>query len=163
MARASGTKQDTTNARRLKAPAATGQPAPKQGGTLSTNKTMMKNQLQKASDHRREANRLYEKSDRLKPLTIIIIGLALVAGITAKFTLAVVTGLLGLVLLGFACRLNRSAEAHWKRSHVLVRASRAFTFSEMQRAARRRLEAGESSARGRGHRPIVEHAVRAAR
>ncbi len=116
---------------------------------------MMKNQLQEASNHRREANALYKRSDRIKPLTIILIGLALVAGMTGKIVLAFSSIMLGIALLAVACWLNRAAYRHWRQSQAIVRRATAFSFRSMQEAARVRIESEESSARGRWHRPIV--------
>jgi len=116
---------------------------------------MMKNQLQKASDHRREANALYKRSDRIKPLTIILIGLALVAGMTGKIVLAFSSIMLGIALLAVACWLNRAAYRHWRQSQAIVRKATAFSFRSMQEAARRRLEVQENCTHGRGQRPIV--------
>lgn len=116
---------------------------------------MMKNQLQEASNHRREANAIYKRSDRIQPITIILIGLALVAGIAGKFVLGFAALLLGICLLAVACWLNRVAYRHWRRSQAIVRKATASSFHSMQEAARRRIEAKENSAHGREHRPVV--------
>lgn len=116
---------------------------------------MMKNQLQEASNHRREANALYKRSDRIQPLASILIGLALVAGIAGKFVLGFAALLLGLCLLAVACCFNQAAYRHWRRSQTIVRKATGASFHSMQEAARRRLEAEESSAHGREHRPVV--------
>tara|TARA_Y100001963_G_C6783811_1_gene451377 strand:- start:1378 stop:1752 length:375 start_codon:yes stop_codon:yes gene_type:complete len=124
---------------------------------------MKKNQLLIASNHRREANLLFKKSDRLKPVTIAIIGLALVAALVGKFALAGVSLSLGVVLLLLAEWWASEADHHWRASQRIIKRQRESNFQDIQDATRRRLEAGESSARGRRHRPIVEHAERVAK
>lgn len=124
---------------------------------------MKKNQLLIASNYRREANLLFKKADRLKPLTIIIIGLALVAGMISKLAIAGTALSLGVVLLLLANWWISEADKLWRSSQRIIKRQRENNFQEIQNATRQRIEAGESSARGRWHRPIVEHAGRVAR
>ena len=124
---------------------------------------MKKNQLLIASNYRREANLLFKKADRLKPLTIIIIGLALVAGMISKLAIAGTALSLGVVLLLLANWWISEADKLWRSSQRIIKRQRENNFQEIQNATRQRIEAGESSARGRWHRPIVEHDGSAAR
>ena len=124
---------------------------------------MKKNQLLIASNYRREENLLFKKADRLKPFSIIIIGLAIVAGILGKLAIAGTALSLGVVLLLLANWWISEADKLWRSSQKIIKRQREINFQDIQEATRRRIEAGESSARGRWHRPIVEHAGRVAR
>ena len=108
---------------------------------------MKKNRLDKASDHRRDANALFEKAYRLKPFAIILTGTFLVAGITGNFALAGVAIVLAIFCLTTASHWSRQAERRWMTAHDIVRKER--TFSSRSMAARRRLVAEENSAHGR--------------
>lgn len=124
---------------------------------------MKKNQLLIASNYRREANLLFKKADRLKPLTIIIIGLALVAAMIGKLAIAGTALSLGVVLLLLANWWISEADKLWRSSQKIIKRQRESNFQEIQNAALRRLVPGENPGRGRWHRPIVEHAGRVAR
>ncbi len=124
---------------------------------------MKKNQLLIASNYRREANLLFKKADRLKPFTIIIIGLALVAGMIGKLAIAGTALSLGVVLLLLANWWISEADKLWRSSQKIIKRQRESNFQEIQNAALRRLVPGENPGRGRWHRPIVEHDGSAAR
>ena len=109
---------------------------------------MKKNQLLIASNYRKEANLLFKKADRLKPFTIIIIGLALVAGMLGKLAIAGTALSLGVVLLLLANWWISEADNLWRSSQKIIKRQRESNFQEIQNATRQRIEAGESSAQG---------------
>lgn len=119
---------------------------------------MKKNRLDEAALYRRDANTLFEKADKLKPPIIILIVAFFVTGVSNNFALAGVAFALIIVCLFTAAHFSRQAERSWMVAKAIVRRERALV--SKKEAARRRLEAGEIPARGREHRPIVEHADR---
>lgn len=98
--------------------------------------------LYRASHEREQANLHFEKSDRLKPITIITIGIGLVLGISAYFIAALAAIGLGAVLVLVALSSDRKGDQHWHRSRELVRQAR-----QQAQATREGIEAGENPAR----------------
>tara|TARA_R110002020_G_scaffold10290_3_gene39713 strand:+ start:195 stop:581 length:387 start_codon:yes stop_codon:yes gene_type:complete len=97
--------------------------------------------LYRASHEREQANLHFEKSDRLKPITIIVFGLGIVFALLTYFVAAAALIFLCYGLAFIHSHNIKKGNQHWHRSRQLVRQAR-----QQAQATREGIEAGENPA-----------------
>ena len=105
--------------------------------------------LYRASKEREQANEHFAKSDRLRPITIIVFGLVIVFALVAYFIVAGALMFLCYALAFTASHNVKKGNQHWHRSRQLVIQARQQAQAQIKatrQATRDGIEAGENLA-----------------